>query len=289
VTKGLTTATRGPAKPFPYPSPVADVGLGAKSFFKSSRLVFVINCPLYLFDSFSGDQGATSSESQAFEYALDVLREVGLLPEPKLKQVVRSTLDSKVSANLLGLLQETLGSTKETQVDLPWFVERLKLLASGFRSESQHILVIDGLDELFARGKGNVQWDAMGGLLSEASRLNYMFHIKQTLAKVIVLCRPDMFERIPSANKNKIKQDCAVELNWYSNPREPDESPLVTLINRIGWKRLRVHVRHRCGRGGECLFFGCYFLKQLPHHGWSLRYDLCRWHLRHTARHFPLP
>jgi len=32
-------------------------------------------------------------------------------------------------------------------------VERLKLLAHDFSSESQHILVIDGLDEIFVRGE----------------------------------------------------------------------------------------------------------------------------------------
>ena len=50
-------------------------------------------------------------------------------------------------------------------------------------------------------------------------------------AKVILLCRTDIFELISGANKNKIRQDSAIDLNWYSDPNAPGESLLVKVAN----------------------------------------------------------
>jgi len=49
--------------------------------------------------------------------------------------------------------------------------------------------------------------------------------------KVLLLCRTDLYERLPGPNKNKIRQDSAIVLDWYHDPRQPGESNLVKLIN----------------------------------------------------------
>jgi hypothetical protein len=40
-----------------------------------------------------------------------------------------------------------------------------------------------------------------------------------------------LYERIPGANKNKTRQDHAVELDWYHDPREPKQSALLEIAN----------------------------------------------------------
>jgi len=49
--------------------------------------------------------------------------------------------------------------------------------------------------------------------------------------KVVVLCRTDLFERLPGANKNKLRRDWSVVLDWYHDPRDPRASALMDLAN----------------------------------------------------------
>jgi hypothetical protein len=50
-------------------------------------------------------------------------------------------------------------------------------------------------------------------------------------AKVVVLCRTDLFERLPGPNKNKVRQNAALNIDWYSPAANPEGSRLITLIN----------------------------------------------------------
>lgn len=49
--------------------------------------------------------------------------------------------------------------------------------------------------------------------------------------KIVVLCRTDIFDRLPDPNANKIRQDAAVVLDWYQHVRSPEQSGLVALAN----------------------------------------------------------
>ena len=46
-----------------------------------------------------------------------------------------------------------------------------------------------------------------------------------------MLCRTDLFERLPSANKNKLRQDSSVTLDWYHDTRNSKDSNLIKLAN----------------------------------------------------------
>ena len=41
-----------------------------------------------------------------------------------------------------------------------------------------------------------------------------------------------MYEKLPGPNKNKTRQDFAVELDWYHNPKKPSSSKLIHLVNK---------------------------------------------------------
>jgi hypothetical protein len=41
-----------------------------------------------------------------------------------------------------------------------------------------------------------------------------------------------VFERLPGANLNKLRQDAAVNLDWYRDIEDPDQSDLIRLINK---------------------------------------------------------
>jgi len=120
-------------------------------------------------------------------------------------------------------------SGADAEEDFPFIVERLKKAASRFRSKSKHLLIIDGLDDILTTR--HAQYQALAALILEADRLNLLLRKNAVPAKIIVLCRTDLFERLPGANKNKVRQDSAVQLDWYHDPRQPQDSFLVKLAN----------------------------------------------------------
>lgn len=67
--------------------------------------------------------------------------------------------------------------------------------------------------------------------MREVDRLNNHFKRRGQLFKFVVLGRTDIFDRLPGANTNKIRQDSAVELDWYDDPRHPERTRLVKLAN----------------------------------------------------------
>ena len=64
------------------------------------------------------------------------------------------------------------------------------------------MLFIDGLDEILTHSE--LQFPALAALISEASRLNDDLRAAYKPFKCVVLCRTDLFDRLPGANKNKI-------------------------------------------------------------------------------------
>jgi hypothetical protein len=187
---------------------------------------------LFLFDSFSDDQGSNLAREDDLYLAIEGLKELGLLPRPKLNEAVTATSDKSFSLKLTTVLGgiEAGFKTSKTQGDLPFFADRLRLIARRFSTESKHLLVIDGFDDLLRRG--HLQYDALGALIFEANRLNLDFAGAGLPAKILVLCRTDLFERLPGANKNKIRQNAAVHIDWTCDTRDAKTSKLIDLINR---------------------------------------------------------
>lgn len=185
---------------------------------------------LSFFDSFTRDEGAAIHTDGNFVTALRALNDMGLLPRPDLRRVALVTSRNGFKLNIPAVLDVHGERVSQDVVRLPLFVDRLKEIASRFRSESRHLLMIDGLDDILTASP--VQYDSLAALVVESSRLNHFFRANDVPAKVVVLCRTDLYERLPNANKNKIRQDAAIELDWYHDPRNPHASNLVRLTSR---------------------------------------------------------
>src|ERR1019366_6311772 len=98
---------------------------------------------LFLFDSFSDDQGSNLAREDDLYLAIEGLKELGLLPRPKLNEAVTATSDKSFSLKLTTVLGgiEAGFKTSKTQGDLPFFADRLRLIARRFSTESKHLLV----------------------------------------------------------------------------------------------------------------------------------------------------
>jgi hypothetical protein len=184
---------------------------------------------IYLLESFARDAGVIHSDVIAFQDAVSAFRQMGLSPAGNPASIVRASAKTNFKLALPGKLAEFSWSGSETRpaLEIPDFVESLKELIGGVRSSSRHYLIIDGLDDIMTSRE--VQFKSLSALIFEVQRLNKVLNDRAVPAKIILLCRTDLFEKIPGTNKNKIRQDNSVELDWYHDPREPSRSLLVKI------------------------------------------------------------
>ena len=148
--------------------------------------------------------------------------------------------------------------------------EQLKELIEQTRTKNKHLLIIDGLDDVLTNR--SVQYQSIAALIFETDRLNMQFLRSGSPCKIIVLCRTDLFEKLPGPNKNKLRQDSAFELDWYHDSREPRKSDLIALA------KLRSSLTFE-----DISLFQDYFLPEV--NGKSIEHFLLD-HTRHTPRDF---
>ena len=228
---------------------------------------------LYLINSFSRDAGSISHFEPDFVNSCNALRQIGLLPPTSMKKLVIASSKPKIKAKLPPLLQieYDLNAVPGTDLQFLHLVSHLRDLATDFKSESKHILIIDGLDDILLESA--IQYQTLAALVTEVSRLNLQFAKAGCPAKILVLCRTELYERLPAPNKNKIRQDLAFDLDWYHDPRQPRASKLVELAN----------LRARLSDPSISDLFNEYFPEEVKWRGvLSLLFE----HTRHTPRDF---
>lgn len=183
---------------------------------------------IHFIASLAKDGALEVPDHDSFEQTKNVLHQMGLLPIMGLPNLVRVTGETAVRVAIPPFFE---GSHKQqtAHIDVPYFVENLKRLVLNLRTPNRHVLVLDGLDEIVTTQ--TAQWESLGALIFEVNRLNASFASSGLDAKVLLLCRTDIFELLEGANKNKIRQDSAIELDWYSNPASPHKSRLVSIAD----------------------------------------------------------
>lgn len=186
---------------------------------------------VFLLDSFSKDQGAKSAATYDFLRAVESLRKIGILPATTIQEIVLASSKKSFKLRLPAEFGAEVQNTPEPTDDLRliYVTDHLRQLALSFETRNHHILVIDGLDDILTGRE--LQFQSLSALITESQRLNIALKQSGVRAKIIVLCRTDVYEKLPGPNKNKIRQDGGVDFDWYHDPRRPRDSKLVTLAN----------------------------------------------------------
>ncbi|NND82511.1 MAG: hypothetical protein HKN50_08800 [Gammaproteobacteria bacterium] len=188
---------------------------------------------LHIVELFSRSRVKYGESEDDFDRLVTKLKSEGLFPGVDLRQIVVASSKPKVRAKLGEMIDmdwDPPNSQKMTDLDFLQIVDKLKDHAFKFKSKSKHLLVIDGLDDILFQKE--IQYQSIAALILEYTRLNYQFLRANVPAKIIVLCRTELYERLPMPNKNKIRQDSAIELDWYHSPSSPESSHLVHMINK---------------------------------------------------------
>ncbi|WP_447744794.1 P-loop ATPase, Sll1717 family [Variovorax boronicumulans] len=207
--------------------------------------------------------------------SINQLKEIGLLPTNDLRRLVVRSSKSGFKAQIPQILEVfNEGSSGNAPLDLAFLnlVDNLKRLIGRYSFHGSQYLIVDGLDDVLTDEL--IQYETLSALIFETARLNSFFKQNKINVWIIILCRTDIYEVLPGANKNKIRQDYCVELDWYPPSGEVTESRLLELAN----------LRTRLSLGVDIDVFSEFFPAHMDH-GVSTRKFLTDL-TRHTPRDF---
>lgn len=186
---------------------------------------------ILLYRSFALDNGSNAFQDEDIFEATRQLERLGLISDASLAQVVRKSKSNHFKASLpVGIGNISVDWANDSSSKIIELAELLIHTARKFRSQSYHLIFIDGLDDVLISNPS--QLAVLGALVLEVDRLNRVLRDGGSPIKVVVLCRSDLYERMSNPNKNKIRQDYGIQLDWYHNPREPSNSKLIALANQ---------------------------------------------------------
>ncbi|EOA56192.1 hypothetical protein HMPREF1214_03421 [Bacteroides sp. HPS0048] len=190
---------------------------------------------VYAINSLTQDEGSTTLLPNELGHTLDALRQIGILPLINIRDFVTKSSKNAFKVNLgayFGFAFESDSSFNTNDLKFIHLVSFLKELLGSFSTQNKHIIIIDGLDEILTSRE--VQYQSIAALINQAKELNNYFRNNNIPIKIIILCRTDIFERLPHPNKNKIRQDSAYIFDWFNDSEAYEESNLVKIANLRG-------------------------------------------------------
>lgn len=183
-----------------------------------------------VFADLYSDSSASIQSDEDMKKVVSAFTQAGLFPVLSISSLVKKTVTDSVKATIKWLELGRTETRENVGVDIELLTDYLKSLVASFREERNHVMIIDDLDDILSP-KG-VQFGIITSLINEVKDLNRYFTLSNVPYKILVLCRTDMFERLPDPNKNKIKQDNSFTFTWYKEGvTKPEESDLINLIN----------------------------------------------------------
>lgn len=160
---------------------------------------------------------------------IKMLKTLGLIPNENLSMIVKKATKKEFR---VGISNSWIGYSSESEKGTPNITNLLNYLRSvcySLETNVKHLIIIDGLDDVLT--KRDKQYQTLSTLILAVNRINNKFRENNVNAKIIVLCRTDLFGRLSGPNKNKIRQDFSIMLDWYQDVKDVGETNLVKLIN----------------------------------------------------------
>lgn len=134
--------------------------------------------------------------------ALAVFTQAGLFPVLNISSLLKKSTATTVSAAIKSLGISHTVNSEYTDTGLEMLIDHIKSILLQIKEEKQHLIIIDELDDILT--PNGRQFENIAALINETKDLNFFFYTNHIPAKIIILCRTDMFERLPGQNLNKI-------------------------------------------------------------------------------------
>lgn len=183
-----------------------------------------------VFEDLYSDSSAAIKTQENINKVIDILTQLGVFPVLKIASLIKKEITDSIKTTIEHLELSRTVSRSSIDVDVELLTDYIKELILSFRESAPHVMIIDDLDDIL-NPKG-LQFGVISALINEAKELNRFFRQNYIPYKILVLCRTDMFDRLPDPNKNKIKQDNSFTFTWYREGiNKPEDSDLIRLIN----------------------------------------------------------
>lgn len=184
---------------------------------------------LALLKSATDNERFTDCLDGAEKYCLEELKKAGLLPSDNLRQLVSEVTKTQFKIRLPSILSAESSRASDYRWCFNDLIGKVKRMVVKQPEDARTFIVVDGLDEHLALNSS--QSSVLSGLLRAAASLNSYFQMQRRSIKIVLLWRKDLFDEMVDPNKNKIRQDSSILLDWYHDPRAPEECMLVKLAN----------------------------------------------------------
>ncbi|MBR6363080.1 MAG: hypothetical protein IKR88_07365 [Bacteroidales bacterium] len=183
-----------------------------------------------VFEDLYNDNDCTVRSRDDVKKVVTLFSQEGIFPSANLSSLIKKNTTQTISASVKGLNLSQSTSEENVDHDIELLIGYLKSIICTIKETSPHLIIIDDLDDILS--PNGVQFGIITALINEVKDLNRFFKLQSIPVKIIVLCRTDMFDRLPDPNKNKIKQDNSFIFSWYREGiNKPDDSDLIRLIN----------------------------------------------------------
>ena len=172
----------------------------------------------------------TSIPSDA-EKAIAVFTQLGLFPVIDISTLLKKSTSTTVSATIKSLGISHTISEEYAEADMEMLIGYVINIIQSIKEERPHLIIIDELDDILT--PNGRQFENIAALINETKELNSFFLKNCIPAKIIILCRTDMFERLPGQNMNKVRQSNSFTFTWYKEGIDSNKnSDLIKLINK---------------------------------------------------------
>jgi len=194
-----------------------------------------------LINSYTSDKTCKCDREHDFPTLVKILQELGLLPDKTLKEIVTITTKKEFRGGIPKVFEASQCTEESNQkYDINYLFATVQDFSYSLKCNGQHIVILDGLDDVLT--KRDKQYVSLSSLILAVDRINRKLIEQGINSKFVVLCRTDLFEKLPGPNKNKIKRDSAIVLDWYQDVTDVKSTNLIKMINMRAKNSLKKEV-----------------------------------------------
>lgn len=164
------------------------------------------------------------------ENVVNFYRKLKLLDYVDIGDLVKSVIKAEVQVGIPNVASVKVSCDSDKKMpNRKELYLALKRACYSIVTPNQHIIVIDDLDYVLTQRKR--QYESLMALIVAANNINNEFRQNRIKIKVVVLCRTDVFDKLPGTNKTKIVSDSSLYLDWYQNVVDIMDTNIVKMIN----------------------------------------------------------
>lgn len=179
------------------------------------------------------DTEAKPRDRRKLDRLSEFMTQSGIFPLVSLSALVTKTKSKTFHVSIKSFNYSQTTNSENAQVSFEWLIDYVRDVITSYVVKNKFIIIIDGLDDILTTRE--VQYLSIAALINEVKDLNLFFRKKSMPFKIVVLCRTDIFERLPDANKNKIRRDCSFNFTWYKEGEDTQTNcGLIDVLNIRG-------------------------------------------------------